>query len=119
MARGLPPLFDPTLSNEYRQQTPGYPEYASQALHELFPTPAHLLEALGIPLVSDAASLAIGAKEGSKLGMGLGLLGALPFVPGSIKSAAKIPKRESWSKNMRFIPSYGEGGYVWCMHGLI
>lgn len=89
----VPPLVDPRLIHQYRQQTPGYSEYASQALQDLFPTPVHLLEALGIPLLSDAASLALGAKDGSGVGMGMGLLGALPFVPGIVKRTGSPPAK--------------------------
>lgn len=67
-------------------QTPGYPGYASNALAELFPSPTHFIEALGIPGLSDAASLAIGIKDRNALAM----LAALPLIPAGIAGARKL-----------------------------
>lgn len=77
------------MDHGYRAMQPGYSEYASNALAALFPTGVHALEASGIPLVSDAASAAIGvdeARKGNYLSAILSGLGVLPFVPGMTRA---------------------------------
>jgi hypothetical protein len=75
------------LDHGYRRRTPGYREYADEALHDLFPTGADMLSTTGIPLVADAADAALAANSLTKgeyrNAFGYGLGAALPFVAGS------------------------------------
>jgi hypothetical protein len=82
------------MDHRYRQQTPGYSEYATGAIRGLFPTGADMLSASGIPGVSDAADVALLIDSLRKGNFGeagiLGAAAALPFVgASSFKQAAK------------------------------
>jgi hypothetical protein len=76
------------LDSGYRGRTPGYSEYASEALKDLFPTPLEFLAATQIPGVADAAGAASDLREmannpeSRSLGhLALSAAGLLPFVP--------------------------------------
>lgn len=73
--------FSKQMDTGYRMRTPGYPEFASARIKQAFPHPVYMAESSGIPLLSDAASMAIGIKNKQ---YGAALLGALPFVPGTV-----------------------------------
>jgi len=86
------------LDHGYRQQTPGYREYADQALHDLFPTGADMLSTTGIPLVADAADAALAANSltrGEYRNAAVyGLGAAIPFVGGAgILKAVEEPAK--------------------------
>jgi len=78
------------MDTGYRQQTPGYPEYAAQARKDIAPTPTDALALMGIPLVSDAAGFAsdvraLGAQKDPELWQyALTGAGLLPGIPGGL-----------------------------------
>jgi len=79
------------LDHARRAQTPGAPEYATGAINELWPTPAHFVSQLGIPGASDVAEYQAARSEGLGVLPALGLA-ALPFgigygVKGALKAA--------------------------------
>lgn len=95
---------DRRREHEYRRQTPGYPEYASAALSELFPTPNDALAALQIPVLSDAAGVAADVKRYKEdesarnpLNYLLTAASVFPFVPslasvrGAGRAATSLP----------------------------
>jgi len=66
------------LEHARRAQTPGSPEYATGAIKDLWPTPAHFVSQLGIPGASDVAEYQAARSEGLGVLPALGLA-ALPF----------------------------------------
>jgi hypothetical protein len=97
---------DPRMDHGYRQQTPGYSEYATGAIRGLFPTGADMLSASGIPGVSDAADVALLIDSLRKGNFGeagiLGAAAALPFVGAAtakqvFKAAPKVFRYETKS----------------------
>jgi len=76
------------LDTGYRAQQPGYSEYASQAIEDLWPTPMDM--ASQMPLIGDAAGLLADTQDfvdEPSWGKGLlGLLGALPGIPSGLGS---------------------------------
>jgi hypothetical protein len=83
------------LDYGYRKSTPGYPEYASQAREDLFPSGAHLASTSGIPILSDAADAALTLdalkrKEYEEAAINAAFT-MIPFLGAGVLRATKTP----------------------------
>ena len=84
------------LDYGYRKSTPGYPEYASQARKDLFPSGAHLASTSGIPILSDAADAALTLdalkrKEYEEAAINAAFT-MIPFLGAGVLRATKTPE---------------------------
>jgi hypothetical protein len=89
------------LDHQARAKRPGTQEFAEGARKDVFPNAASLLEASQIPLIADAASLALYANaevngDAGGLQRALSLAALLPFVPGVIGKSTK--STQPWDK---------------------
>jgi len=101
------------LDTGWRAQQPGYSEYASQAIEDLWPTPMHM--AAQMPFIGNAAGLLADTQDFIDEPSWVTALGLLPFLGGATK-ILDLPNPQNVPMNRNIMVEYYQNPTIADLH---